>query len=354
MKSLNKFFNKPQVVALDTFFSEILYKKDLGYYQKKNPFGKDGDFITSPGISFLFSEMLAIWIVSYWESLAKPKKINIVELGPGNGELFKILINTFKKFPSFFSSCKLFLYEKSKTLTKIQKKRLDSSNVQWISNLDKIKKGPIIFLGNEFFDAIPIKQFQKKNKIIYEKFIKIDKNYKIKTVLKRASKNDILLLQKYKLFKRNLFVEFPKLGLNELKPIIKKIKNLKGGLLLIDYGYLKAKNVSTLQSIKSHKQNSIFRNIGDSDVTSLVNFDLLKNHLSKKGLNVSKIVSQSYFLKKVGILTRAEMISKHMTFKEKSDLYTRLERLLSPKYMGELFKVLFAYTGQKKPLIGFR
>ena len=90
MKSLNKFFNKPQVVALDTFFSEILYKKDLGYYQKKNPFGKDGDFITSPGISFLFSEMLAIWIVSYWESLAKPKKINIVELGPGNGELFKI------------------------------------------------------------------------------------------------------------------------------------------------------------------------------------------------------------------------------------------------------------------------
>ena len=145
-------------------------------------------------------------------------------------------------------------------------------------------------------------------------------------------------MQKYKLFKRNLFVEFPKLGLNELKPIIKKIKNLKGGLLLIDYGYLKAKNVSTLQSIKSHKQNSIFRNIGDSDVTSLVNFDLLKNHLSKKGLNVSKIVSQSYFLKKVGILTRAEMISKHMTFKEKSDLYTRLERLLSPKYMGSYSK----------------
>jgi len=353
MKSINKYFKKPQTIALDTFFSEILYKKDLGYYQKNNPFGKDGDFVTSPSISFLFSEMLAIWIINYWENLAKPKKINIVELGPGNGELFKVLINTFKKFPNFFNSSNLFLYEKSKNLTQIQKKKLDSNKVQWISSLDKIKKGPVIFLGNEFFDAIPIKQFQKSKKTIYEKFIKINKNFKIKTVFKKASKNDVLLLQKYRLFNKNLFVEFPKLGLNELKPIIKKIKKLDGGLLLIDYGYLKTKNISTLQSIKSHKKNDIFRNIGNADVTSLVNFDLLKNYFSKNSLNVSKIVPQSYFLKKIGILTRAEIVGKHMTFKEKSDLYTRLERLLSHKYMGKLFKVIFAYTGQKKSLIGF-
>ena len=74
MKSINKYFKKPQIIALDTFFSEILYKKDLGYYQKNNPFGKDGDFVTSPSISFLFSEMLAIWIINYWENLGKPKK----------------------------------------------------------------------------------------------------------------------------------------------------------------------------------------------------------------------------------------------------------------------------------------
>ena len=101
MNVLDKYFKKSKIVPIDRFIERVLYDERYGYYSKENPFGKNGDFITSPEISFLFSEIIAIWIVYFWEKLNKPKKFNIVELGPGSGQLSKIAIRTFKKFPEF-------------------------------------------------------------------------------------------------------------------------------------------------------------------------------------------------------------------------------------------------------------
>jgi len=92
---------KDTLLSLDKFIEESLYNKKYGYYMKNNPFGKKGDFVTAPGISILFSEMIAIWIISFWESLKYPKKFNLVELGAGNGEMMKVLTNTFSRFPNF-------------------------------------------------------------------------------------------------------------------------------------------------------------------------------------------------------------------------------------------------------------
>ena len=87
--------------TLDKFIEESLYNKKYGYYMKKNPFGKGGDFITAPSISILFSEMIAVWIISFWEKLDCPKKFNLIELGAGNGKMMSVLVNTFSKFPQF-------------------------------------------------------------------------------------------------------------------------------------------------------------------------------------------------------------------------------------------------------------
>ena len=89
---------------------------------KKSSFGKEGDFITAPNISRLFSEMIAIWVLSFWKSLGSPKKFNLIELGAGNGEMMKIIIESLKNFPEFFKSCKFIIIEKSPSLIKIQKK----------------------------------------------------------------------------------------------------------------------------------------------------------------------------------------------------------------------------------------
>ena len=89
-------------LSLDKFINFCLYNKDHGYYMKKKKFGKEGDFITAPNISRLFSEMIAIWILSFWQSIGSPKRFNLIELGAGNGEMMKILLESFRNFPIFF------------------------------------------------------------------------------------------------------------------------------------------------------------------------------------------------------------------------------------------------------------
>ena len=329
MNSLNKYFPISNKIPIDKFICNALSDKDHGYYSKKIPFGKKGDFITSPGISSLFSEMIALWIVAFWEHLDKPKIFNIVELGPGEGQMCKTLVEVFKKFPIFFNSTNIFLYEKSKTLKDLQKKNLGHEKINWINNYNKIKKGPVIFLGNEFFDALPIKQFKKIKNILYEKYVKLENSSKITTIFKKADIKTIIELKKYNLLKEQSFIEFPKQGLAELNVIIQTIQKLNGGLLLIDYGFLKQQSTNTLQSVKNHKQNMIFNNVGDADITSLVNFNLLKKYLRKKKLKVNNVVTQQFFLKRMGIVNRAKILSQKMSFKKKSNLYLRLQRLLN-------------------------
>ena len=98
----------------------------------------------------------------------------------------------------------------------------------------------------------------------------------------------------------------------------------------------------------------MLENLGKADITSLVNFNLLKEFLLNNNLKVKKIVTQKFFLERMGIMERADQISKKMSFSEKSNLYLRLRRLLDNKFMGDLFKVIFAYKFKKNKFLGFQ
>jgi len=353
MKKINKIFSKTKIMPLDLFLEKVLYDKSIGYYQKKNPFGLKGDFVTAPNISNLFCEMIAIWIVSFWENLKRPKKINFVELGPGNGDFCITLLNTLKNFPDAFASIDIMLYEKSNKLINIQKKRIVSRKVKWIKNLKEVKKNPVIFFGNEFLDALPIKQFKKINDDIFEKYAYF-KNNKVDFIFKKAVKKRVEKLKKYKLLKKNGIIEYPEYGFKELGLIIQKIKKLNGGVLFIDYGYKIEKNVSTLQSVMKHNFNNIDKNLGDADITSLVNFALYKEYFHSNNLLVENIISQSEFLQKMGIIERAKIVSKIMNGNDMSNLYLRLKRLIHPRLMGENFKVIFAKNKNCKFSLAFK
>ncbi len=354
MKTNKIFFKNSKILPVDKFFTNVLYDKKNGYYTSQIPFGERGDFITSPKVSSLFSEMIAIWIVACWESCGKPKNFNVVELGPGDGSLASVLLKSFKKFPEFNSIKKVFLFEKSDFLRKIQKKKIGSNNVKWINNFNVIKKGPVIFFGNEFFDAIPIKQFKKIKNSFFEKNYILDKNFRIKKVYKKASVSNIKILKSYKTLNNLKFIEFPKLGFQELTKIIKKIFKLKGCILLVDYGYFRANNQNTLQSVMKHQKNNPLKNLGRADVTTHVNFKLLNEFFIKNNLKIKDLISQKEFLENMGIIERAKIVAKKMKFKEQSDLYLRIQRLLSPRYMGELFKVILAYKFDNNNFAGFK
>ena len=354
MRSNLRFFKNSKSLPVDKFFHNVLYDKNFGYYCSKIPFGKQGDFITAPKISNLFSEIIAIWMISTWENLKKPKIFNIVELGPGDGSLTKNILNVFKRFPEFNSSKKIFLFETSEILKRLQKKNINDSKVKWIKNYKNIKNGPIIFFGNEFLDALPIKQFKREKKNLLEKHYILGNNYEIKEIFKKASNKDMRTINSYKTLRKLNFIEFPKNAFYELKKISKKILKLNGCLLLIDYGYLNSNNQDTLQSVKKHKKNHLLKNLGKADITSHVNFSLLNEFLLKNKLEVKKTITQEQFLKNMGIIARAEMISKKMKFSEQSNLYLRLKRLLSPRYMGTLFKVSLSYKYKKNNFFGFK
>ena len=351
--SIQNFFNKSKILPVDKFLENVLFNKKSGYYNSKIKFGYKGDFITAPGISNLFSEIIGIWLLTTWNTLGKPKKFNIVELGPGDGSLTKILVEIFKRFPEFDNSIKIFLYEKSSYLKKIQKKNINSRKIKWINNFSKIKDGPIIFFGNEFFDAIPIKQFVRRQSSLLEKNYSLENKNKIVEIFKKATKKDILQIEKFKSLKNLTFIEFPKLGFKELDKITRKISKLGGGILLIDYGYLNSKNINTLQSIIKHRRNNLLNNLGKADITSLVNFNLLREYFKKKQLKVKNIVSQKFFLEKLGIIERAKNLSYKMNFKDQANLYLRLKRLLDKKFMGDLFKVIFVYKHKNNNFLGF-
>ena len=288
---------------------------------KKNPFGKDGDFITAPNISRLFSEMIAIWTISFWKSLGSPKKFNLVELGAGNGEMMKDLIETFKNFPDFFSSCNFIIHEKSPSLLKLQKKKLINTKINWVSKVNKIKKIPSIFIANEFFDAIAIKQFIKRGNKWFEKFVSLKSHEnafffeKIVDLKKIEKKIDL------KISRDQNFIEYSELGLQYLKDISQIIEKNLGGLLLIDYGYTQKKMKNTLQAISNHKFANILSNIGNSDITHNINFNLFKKFIKKFDNLESNLTTQKKFLLKMGIKQRAELISKNLSFLKKSDIF---------------------------------
>ena len=149
MRTNLKFFKKSKFLPVDKFFNNVLYDKKFGYYNSAIPFGPQGDFVTSPNISNLFSEMIAIWIISTWELFGKPKKINVVELGPGDGSLVKVLIEVFKRFPEFNLAKRIYLFDESKLLKKFQKKILKIlSNGLMISTVLKVLQ--LFFLEMNF------------------------------------------------------------------------------------------------------------------------------------------------------------------------------------------------------------
>ena len=339
--------------TLDKFIEESLYNKKYGYYMKKNPFGKNGDFITAPNISILFSEMIAIWIISFWEKMGSPKKFNLIELGAGNGEMMKILISTFNKFSEFKNSCKINILEKSELLKKIQKTNIKNTKIKWLNNLNELNNLPCIFVANEFFDALPIKQFMKIKNKWFERHVKFINKKKLEFL---DTPFDIKKLEKKIKFKISLkqkFIEYSPLASEYLKKITNKIKLNGGGILIIDYGYIKKEMKNTLQAVSKHKYTNVLSGLGKSDITYNLNFYIMGQIIKKMGSFFYTTATQKEFLSRIGIFKRAEILSKHMPFTKKADMYFRIKRLTDDKQMGSLFKVLFVANKKNKFKLGF-
>jgi len=340
-------------LPLDQFIDFALYDKVNGYYMKKNPFGKEGDFITAPNITRLFSEIIAIWVLTFWKSIGSPKKFNLLELGAGNGEMMKVIIETLKNFPECFDICNFQIHEKSEFLKKRQQLNLKSENITWIDDIKINNSYPTVFLANEFFDALPIKQFFKRNESWVERFVNLKDKKNAEFNEQPINIKDIDKDLGFEISKDQEIIEYSPSSFEYLKDISNIIKKNDGGILIIDYGYLNLKMEETLQAIKNHKHSNILEDIGDSDITYNINFNLFKRFIDQfDDLNFI-ITNQKKFLTSMGIIQRAEIISENIPFSKKSDLFYRIRRLIDEKQMGELFKVMLIKKHKNNFKTGF-
>ena len=340
-------------LPLDQFIDFALYDKVNGYYMKKNPFGKEGDFITAPNITRLFSEIIAIWVLTFWKSIGSPKKFNLLELGAGNGEMMKVIIETLKNFPECFDNCNFQIHEKSEFLKKRQQLNLKSENITWIDDIKINNSYPTVFLANEFFDALPIKQFFKRNESWVERFVNLKDEKNAEFNEQPINIKDIDKDLGFEISKDQEIIEYSPSSFEYLKDISNLIKKNDGGILIIDYGYLNLKMEETLQAIRNHKHSNILEDIGDSDITYNINFNLFKRFIDQfDDLNFI-ITNQKKFLTSMGIIQRAEIISENIPFSKKSDLFYRIRRLIDEKQMGELFKVMLIKKHKNNFKTGF-
>ena len=354
MNVISQIFKDKKSLPLNTFIDKALYNKKYGYYSKKNPIGARGDFITAPLISELFGEMVGIWCIAFWEKLGKPRNINIVELGPGEGSLCMTLIKVFSRFKMFNDAFEIKLLEKSKFLRKKQEKKITSKKVKWIKSIEEIKSRPTIFIANEFFDALPIKQFVLKKDIWHERFVKYINEEKLIFHDKKANLNNLNHLVRLGLTKKQKIIEFPVETIKYLKSISRIIKKQDGGMICFDYGYKKIKMSNSLQSVKKHNYSKILSNVGNSDITHHINFNLFSKIIKNLGLHLEGITEQGIFLQKMGIIHRANILTKNINFNVKADIYYRLKRLLDRNEMGQIFKVIFFKKKGVKFNLGFK
>lgn len=325
-------------ISVNSFMNEALFHPEFGYYTNLNPFGKTGDFITSPEISQVFGEMIGVYFVNLWQNHYSKSKIHLVEAGAGRGTLMKDLLNFAYKIPEFKEKVSVSIIEISPKLQEVQKQNLQGFTIDWYLNLDEFLKqkntAPIFFVANELFDCFAINQFIKTKDGWMENMIGIDSNEDLQfvlrpTFLKESEKSD---------FKIGDVFEESKSAKSFMENLSIAIKNTGGVGIIIDYGYEKS-SVSTLQAIKNHKYSDVLKNLGESDITVLVDFSALKKIAENHNLNTS-FLTQRDFLIALGINERREKLLDNKTKHTKNLINSSIDRLIDKKQMGELFKVL--------------
>lgn len=335
-------------LRLDHFINIALYHPDYGYYRTTHPVGRKGDFITSPEICSLFGELIGLFFLDYWEQSGMPTTIILIEIGPGKGTLTRDILCAFKRRPQIFKHLTVHLVETSESLTKLQKKLLqDFPFVYWHTSLNSVPEGFSLIVGNEFFDALSIRQFCFRNNWV-EKFITIKDNQfcfiENKTIPPFPLPNK----------GTSLITEISEDSLSYADLIGKRIAKNNGIALIIDYGTEKTPwQGDSLQAIQQHRYVNVLESPGQADITHHVDFFSLKKQFQQHNLTTFGTITQSQFLKNLGIELRAQQMTKYLTPEDYKNLQLSIFRLISPEFMGQLFKVLVIVKNANLTPAGF-
>jgi NADH dehydrogenase [ubiquinone] 1 alpha subcomplex assembly factor 7 len=322
-------------LSVAQFMTIALLDPSDGYYATRDPFGAKGDFITAPEISQIFGELVGLWCVQAWMDQDEPKRAQLVELGPGRGTLMADALRAAKLAPEFLKSIGVVMVEASPTLRALQQERLKDCgvSVQW---KDRFEAGdrPLFLIANEFFDALPIRQFVHTERGWCERMVVVDKGalaFALSPVASAmAVEGDAPIGGVYETSPATLAIA---------EEIGHAIARKGGAALIIDYGYDRPGFGETLQAVGKHRFKGVLDAPGEIDLSAHVDFTAFAAAARRGGAQTFGPVGQGQFLETLGIGARAEKLAR-LNKTEASMIAEAVDRLVKPEQMGTLFKAL--------------
>jgi SAM-dependent MidA family methyltransferase len=322
-------------LSVAQFMTLALLDPSDGYYATRDPFGAHGDFITAPEISQIFGELIGLWCVQAWIDQDEPKRAQLVELGPGRGTLMADVLRAAKLAPEFLKSIDVVMVEASPTLRALQKERLKDCgvSVRW---KDRFEAGdrPLFLIANEFFDALPVRQFVHSERGWCERMVVADKgalSFALSPVATAmAVEGDAPIGGVYETSPATLAIA---------EEIGHAVARKGGAALIIDYGYDQPGFGETLQAVGKHQFKGVLEAPGEIDLSAHVDFTAFAAAARRGGAQTFGPVGQGQFLEALGIGARTEKLAL-LNKNEASKIAEAVDRLVKPEQMGTLFKAL--------------
>jgi len=334
-------------ISVADYMQLCLAHPEHGYYMRRQPFGEQGDFITAPEISQLFGELLGIWVVTNWRQWGRPKKLHVVELGPGRGLLMQDLLRAARVDRHFMPVLELHLVETSPHLRKVQRETLREVKVplHWHEDVPDLPPSEaVIVLANEFYDALPVRHYELTQEGWRERLVVMDDGGALTFAASGAP------LKEVPAWARPL----PPGSVIELSPqreahaerLAASLRERPAAAMIVDYGHAQPGPGETLQAVMKHRKVDVFHRPGEADLTAHVDFAALGAALERGGMEVAGVMPQGVALMALGLRQRLQWLMNEADQTGGEKLLAGARRLVEPQQMGEMFKMLGAHSRQ--------
>lgn len=345
-------------ITVQQFMEDALGHAEFGYYMSRDPFGEQGDFTTAPEVSQIFGELIGAWLASLWQSMGAPSPFHLIELGPGRGTLMSDALRAVRGVNGFLDAANVSLIEMSPVLRERQREtlvRAGTDDLQWYRDLSQVAGGPSLIVANEFFDAMPVRQFVRTGGEWRERLVAVDTESDALTfVLADEPAKPHLLPATIGDAAEGDIVEVSPPGLRVMHTLASRLAGNGGAALIVDYGHPKSAVGETLQAVRGHEYARILDAPGEQDLTAHVDFEALGRVACDAGAKVVGPVSQAAFLSRLGIDIRLQrLLANAADDGTAANLVAGARRLIDRDAMGELFKVMAVTSPDLGEPVGF-
>jgi NADH dehydrogenase [ubiquinone] 1 alpha subcomplex assembly factor 7 len=322
-------------ISLADYMAQCLLHPRHGYYATRDPLGRAGDFTTAPEISQMFGEVLGLQLAQVWMDQGAPNPFALAELGPGRGTLMADMLRATSRVPGFHDALSLHLVEASTPLRAAQATRLAQFHPVWHDSADTLPDLPLYLIANEFFDALPIRQFLRQGDGWAERMVGAEGDVLCFGLSPPAPLD--ALAHRLDDTGQGQIVETRAPAEPVMEAISTRIMAHGGYALIVDYGDWRSRG-DTMQALRAHRFDDPLAHPGAADLTAHVDFEALAR--AAHPLRATALTTQGALLERLGITARAHALARGLSGESLADHLAAHRRLTHPDEMGHLFKAL--------------